>query len=418
MKLRLSQTIIAIALWLPMLTYAQDVQNFKPYDQSGVGVFEAEKDATPYDGMAIRWGAAFTQQMQMLSHSTESDVPLYNLGYGFNTATANLLLDAQVADGVLVNLTTYLSSHHHPEAWVKGGYMQVDKLEFLGVEALDRIMDYVTIRAGHFGINYGDAHFRRTDNGNAMHNPFVGNYIMDAFATEIGGDILFRHNGMLALVGITGGEISGNIEKSGNRKPSFVGKLGYDTQVNPDLRLRLTGSAYHTAGSARSTLYAGDRTGSRYYLVLEQAGASAAADFRSGRIAPEFTDQVTAVMINPFVKFRGLELFGVAEFVSGRTHAESDSRSFTQLSGEAVYRFLPQEQLFVGARYNRVEGELVGSGNDITVDRIQLGAGWFMTPNILMKAEYVNQSYSGYPSSHIYNGGKFDGLMVEAVIAF
>ena len=39
-------------------------------------------------------------------------------------------------------------------------------------------------------INYGDAHFRRSDNGNAIYNPFVGNYIMDAFTTEIGGEVV------------------------------------------------------------------------------------------------------------------------------------------------------------------------------------------------------------------------------------
>lgn len=428
MKTRLFVTLIALAAWLPMTVHAQAIQNFKPYDQSGIGIFEPEKDDTPFQGLSVRWGAAFTQQMQMLSHSNEADEvlnadgrnvnELYNLGYGFNLATANLVLDAQLADGVRVNLTTYLSSRHHPETWVKGGYLQVDKLGFLGIDALDQIMDYVTIRAGHFGINYGDAQFRRTDNGNAMHNPFVGNYIMDAFATEIGGEVFFRHNGALALLGVTSGEIAGNIADTGTRQPSFIGKLGYDTQVNPDLRLRLTGSVYHTGGSARNTLYAGDRAGSRYYLVLENTAATAAANFRSGHVAPEFTDQITAFMVNPYVRFQGLELFGVIEHVTGRTHAETDSRTWTQFAGEAIYRFLPQEQLFVGARYNRAGGELVGTGDDVTINRIQVGAGWFMTPNILMKAEYVNQTYSGYPSTHIYHEGKFNGLMIEAVLAF
>lgn len=419
MKTRLLVTLITLAAWLPMTVHAQGIQNFKPYDQSGVGMFEPEKDNTPYEGLRVRWGAAFTQQMQMLSHENHENSPeLYNLGYGFNTATANLVLDAQVADGIRVNLTTYLSSRHHPEAWVKGGYMQIDKVEFLGIEALDRIMDYVTIRAGHFGINYGDAHYRRTDNGNAMHNPFVGNYIMDAFTTEIGGEVFFSHNGALAMFGVTGGEISGNVQDTGRRQPSFLGKLGYDSQINPDLRLRLTGSVYHTGGSARNTLYAGDRTGSRYYLVLEGEDASAAANFRSGRVAPEFTDQLTAMMLNPYVRFHGLELFGLVEYTTGRTHAETESRAWTQFAGEAIYRFLPQEQLFVGARYNRAGGELVGSGEDVTIDRIQVGAGWFMTPNILMKAEYVNQTYNGYPAGHLYHDGKFNGVMIEAVLAF
>ena len=53
---------------------------------------------------------------------------------------------------------------------------------------LKSIMKYTTLRVGHFEINYGDAHFRRSDNGNSMYNPFVGNYILDAFTTEIGAE--------------------------------------------------------------------------------------------------------------------------------------------------------------------------------------------------------------------------------------
>jgi hypothetical protein len=124
--------------------------------------------------------------------------PLIGIGSGFNLATANLNIDAQLADGIRVNLITYLSSRHHPEAWVKGGFFQIDKLPMFNSEALDNLMDYVTFRVGHFEINYGDGHFRRTDNGNAMHNPFVGNYILDAFTTEIGAELYFRHNGFLA----------------------------------------------------------------------------------------------------------------------------------------------------------------------------------------------------------------------------
>lgn len=428
MKARLSVTIIALILSLPTVVHAQVIQNFKPYDQAGIGVFEPEKDDTPFDGVQVRWGAAFTQQMQMLSHSNAADAvldaegrnvnELYNLAYGFNLATANLVLDAQLADGIRVNLTTYLSSRHHNEAWVKGGYLQIDKLDFLDVEALTSMMDYLSIRVGHFGLNYGDAHYRRTDNGHALHNPFVGNYIMDALATEIGGEVLFRHQGVLAMLGVSSGENQGNLRSTGNKRPSFVGKLGYDNWVSPDLRVRLTGSVYHTGGSDRNTLYNGDRAGSRYYLVLENEAATAAANFRSGRVSPDITDRITATMINPYLRYQGLELFGLFEFVSGRSHGEVDNRTWRQIGGEALYRFLPQEQLYVGARFAQVNGELIGSGRDVTIQRLQLGGGWFITPNMLLKAEYVNQSYDGYASSSIFHEGRFDGVLVEAVVSF
>src|SRR5690606_40691350 len=67
--------------------------------------------------------------------------------------------------------------------------------KFLGSPVVDRIFEYVTLKVGHMEINYGDAHFRRSDNGNAFYNPFIENHILDAFTTEIGGELYVRHAG-------------------------------------------------------------------------------------------------------------------------------------------------------------------------------------------------------------------------------
>jgi hypothetical protein len=36
----------------------------------------------------------------------------------------------------------------------------------------------------------------------------------------------------------------------------------------------------------------------------------------------------------------------------------------------------------------------------------------------MLKAELVNQKYIDYPSAHVYAGGEFKGVMIEAVIGF
>ena len=42
-------------------------------------------------------------------------------------------------------------------------------------------------------INYGDAHFRRSDGGNTMWNPSLKkNNLMDAFTTEIGAELYWQ----------------------------------------------------------------------------------------------------------------------------------------------------------------------------------------------------------------------------------
>ena len=54
----------------------------------------------------------------------------------------------------------------------------------------------------------------------------------------------------------------------------------------------------------------------------------------------------------------------------------------------------------------------------VGADRTQLGAGWFLTPNMLLKAEWVTQKYRDFPTTDIRNGGKFRGWMLEGVVAF
>ncbi|MEX2376067.1 MAG: hypothetical protein WD942_10865 [Dehalococcoidia bacterium] len=403
------------------------IQYFRPQDQRGINVFEPPKAAgAPYNGFQLDWGAAFTQQFQALDHGNAAaerlvgDIDansLIDIGPGFNNAAANLYLNAQLAPGIRVALTTYLSSRHHPEAWVKDGYLLVDESP-LKVKALEDLMDYVTLRVGHFEVNYGDAHFRRSDNGNAVYNPFVGNYILDAFTTEIGAEAYLRDGPFLAMAGITGGEIRGGVTRPDDRGFAYLGKLGVDQQVSTDLRVRLTGSVYTTGKSISNTLYGGDRAGSRYFMVMENTQATESAQFTSGLINPGLRNEVTAFQLNPFVKYRGLELFGVLEQAEGRAANEAADRSWNQYAADVVYRFLPQEQLYVGGRYNVATGPLQGMTTDVRVDRVQFGAGWFVTPNLLLKGEYVTQGYDDFPLADIRHEGEFDGLMIEGVVSF
>ena len=398
-------------------------------------MFETPKEpGVEYKGFRVDFGAAFAAQFQGLRHENAAEPNVVNgadvnqlieIGNGFNNSTANLYLHAQLADGIRVQLTSYLSSRHHNETWVKDGYLLVDASPW-DVDLLNQLMKYVTLRVGHFEVNYGDAHFRRTDNGNAMYNAFVGNYILDAFTTEVGGELYFKHpSGVLAMVGSTGGEIRGNVTSPSNRSPSLLAKLGVDRQLTPTLRTRLTGSMYRISKSPGSTLYAGDRAGSRFYSVLENSTSTESANFTSGLINPQFRRSVTALQLNPFVKAGGLELFGVAERAKGTNSAtEASQRTTTQYAIDGVYRFLPHEQAYVGARYNTVSADLVfGSGataatQNVGVHRVEVGGGLFVTTNILLKAELVRETYDDFPATDIRNGGKFKGFMIEGTVAF
>ena len=171
----------------------RNLDNYRSPDKDGLNVFEAPKDtASTYEGIKVRMGGAFALQYQSINHENSGNAELIEIGDNFNLATANLDIDVALYDGVNLHLRTYLSSRHHPEPYVKGGYLQIDKLDFIKEGFMEDVMQYVTIKLGHMENNYGDAHFRRSDNAMALYNPFVGNYLMDGFTTEVGGEVYFR----------------------------------------------------------------------------------------------------------------------------------------------------------------------------------------------------------------------------------
>lgn len=400
----------------------RDLQYFRSPDKTGLNVFETSKDTdVEFDGLQVRIGGANTLQFQSLTQSGASD-ELADLIPNFNLATSNLDIDVQLDRGLRMHLRTYLSSRHHSEAWVKGGYMQVDRLDFIQEGFMEDLMDKITIKVGHMEVNYGDAHFRRTDNGQAIFNPFVGNYLMDSFTTEVAGEVYYKSNGLLAMIGLTNGKLNQNTKEGPvNTKAGLFGKLGYDKQLNDDFRFRLTGSIYSLNQAASIYLYTGDRAGSRYYDIFED-------DRMSGRVSPDFTvsgfapggpvgGEITSIMINPFIKYQGLEIFGIIETANGNTLNEDESRTYNQYAVEALYRFGARENIYIGGRYNAVSGEQRG-GNDIEVDRINIGGGWFLTNNVLAKIEYVSQTYDGFQAGDLRENGEFSGVMLEAVISF
>ncbi len=433
-----------IALLILMVTkISAQIQYSRAYDKTGINVFEPSKtDNVAYDGFKLKIGGSFRQGYQMLNHenvdtSKTKKLALYPLGNGFNLAAANLNFDVQLGDGIRIFLENYIASRHHNEFWVKGGYIQIDKLPMFGNP--EWFTKYFRAKIGHMEVNYGDMHFRRSDGGNAIFNAFADNNIMDEFATEIGGELyVYPADGFMAMVGLTNGLIRNNIrdytiapvygtakaDSIKAKNPSIIAKLAYDKAVN-DFRIRLSGSFYHNNSSPALTLFGGDRTGSAYFAVMETAASTnGTAEAFSGRFNPGMSNTLTTFIINPFVKYKGLELFGTFESAVGKSVNEKPdaydgaNRKTTQIAGEVIYRFLKDEQLFVGAKYNTVRSKLNGYTTDVDITRLALAAGWFPTKNLLLKGEYVNQEYEGFKGTDIRNGGKFKGLVIEAVVGF
>lgn len=443
------------------------MQNMIPRSQDGLNIFDVKKDDVEFEGLSVDLGGALAMQFQALNSYNDQREGAYtapngavisgsagttgyrlnNLQNNFNLPAANLVFGAQLADGVRVNLDIYLSSRHHNETWVKGGYLQIDKLDFIKKDFMAGIMKYTTIKIGQMENNYGDSHFRRTDNGNALLNPFVEANIMDSFETEMGMEVYYNRDGLVSMIGVTNGKLNQGVaefvpagatttapDPNTTVSPTILAKLGYDKQLNEDLRVRITGSYNHNANMSANP-WGSDRAGSRYFGVMSHQAYSyngtaqannfdPAANATTGRFSPGYANWYTAFMINPFIKYRGFEFFGTLEFTSGGDKkGTDDSRSVDQYAADLVYRFGNSNQFYIGGRYNIVSGKLSNASDKVTVDRFESSVGWFMTKNIIAKLAYTNQNYSDYSqySGNSLNdlyGGSFDGIMFEAAITF
>jgi hypothetical protein len=417
---------IAAAMFAVSSGYAQ-ITNIRPADQRGINVFENPKnDTTTFKKVFVGFGGAFEQDFQNLTHTNTATSVLVNgvnknalmpIGPGFTTAMANLNMSVQLAQGIHVDLITYLSTRHHTDTWVKGGYLQIDASP-VDVPVLNDIMKYTTLKIGQFDVDYGDAHYRRTDGGNGMYNPFIGNLIMDAYSTEIGATAYFRRDGIIMAGGFTQGTSDGQVQNPGQHQPAYIAKIGFDKQINDDLRIRLTGGMYNDAKATSNVLYSGDRAGSHYFDVMENTTSTESGNPWSGNLQPGFTNRVASYVVNPFVKFHGLEFFGNFETSTGGAVTETSDRTWRQQSGDFIYRFLDSEKAYVAFRYNKAEGELIANPQEANIVRTQFAAGLFLTKNILTKIEYINQDYNNFLATDIRNGGNFKGVMISGVVAF
>ena len=267
-------------------------------------------------------------------------------------------------------------------------------------------MQYLTIKAGVMTPNYGDAQFYRSNNAAVLSNPVVGNWIMDAYTTNPGIEIMGRYKGIIGMFGTNNGRLNYGRGNNIGEDLVFNWKLGYDSELTEGLRVRATVSGYHVPdGHSGSYLWSGDRAGARYYSVMDTIDGD---NFRSGRWDPgSGQSKMSAYQGALLAQFKGLELFGFYEMMSGVLRGSD--QNFTQLGIQAKYTY---RSLYAVVRYNKVDDKMNSS-----VNRINLGLGWFLTDHVLMKLDYVIQNYIG-PAHAYLDGGHFNGLVLEAGISF
>jgi hypothetical protein len=363
---------------------------------------------------------------------TQKDVFIANklqpdLDPSFQTAWGDLSFMADIEDGkMLVYADLYLSSRPHPSTtYGNEGYILVREMPD-AVPATgwlnDTIFKIANVKVGHFEIDYGDHRYRRSDNAWVQRNLLIGNYLVDPDVEEIGAEVFTKPGGLVGgLIGVTSGTTTENFTE-GRGLASVHGKLW----VTPADDLRFSLSAYYVdhsdtgANGPSGRLYSARRSGGPYGGVW--GGGDSPGDLTIGKDKLD-----TALQADVTFSPGPWEFYGNVGWVQDADPNGSDPgkprERWMYGAVEGAYHFTPR--VYAAARYSLAKADdIAGHDSSGRIHRIQVGGGYWLTRNVLAKAEYVYQVAQGFGSTDIVDGlnmdrdPSFNGLMLEMSFAF
>jgi len=324
----------------------------------------------------------------------------------------------------------YLSSRNHPSTtYGNEGYMVLhgvpENLENL--KFLEPILSKVDIKAGHFLVDFGDNKDHRSNNAIVQKNPLIGNFVVDPNIVSIGMQVSSKPGTRFGwLVGANNGTTTEdwNVGRgfAANGKLYFYpvkplrASVSYMTANNSD-------NPTKAAGGSALQMFSGNRSGERYAGVMGGGQApgnvfpQAGEKFSAGQIDLTYDDANFPVKLyGHYGRTQDKDINGSA--------AGTPEETWNYYAADVVYKVTPA--LYAAGRYSAATTDmLTGRETDGKVNRIQVGGGFWLTRNMLMKLEYVTQKYSGFRQGDVVNNGiqawrdpEFNGFVAEVSFAF
>lgn len=365
---------------------------------------------------------------QTLEQKNVFDAKGTSLGHltnGFQTAFGDLGFIGKFGtkEEIEMYFDLYLASRNHPsQTYGDQGYLILHGIpeNLSGAKFLQPIFDKIDIKAGAFLIDFGDHLLHRSNNAIVQSNRLIGNYVIDPNLVAVGGEVMSKPGRVNWLFGVT------NATNTEDFQPGRG--IGYNAKVwvYPIKPVRLAVSGFRAdhseALTSRAALVAGNRSGERYGAVI--GGGQAPGDIlpAAGRDLTAYQFDATFEGDSP-VKLYGH--FGTTKDNDiNATLAGKQEEKWNYYSGEAAYYFT--RNLYAAARYSGANAsKFAGHNSDAEVNRIQLGGGVWLTRNMLVKAEWVEQKYSNFIQGEMVNNGvqgwkdpEFKGLVAEFSFAF
>ncbi len=366
----------------------------------------------------LRLGMDAATAWQALDHEGDT---LASLSPGFQAAVGNLYLSAGLVKGIDVYAEFYMGSKgHQGQFYDREGYVMLSELpESWDILGLNRVLEHVDVKAGHFEIDFGNQHRFRSDNAQVQRNPLIGNFIVDENTVEAGFEVI-GHAGMVhALAGYGGGVTTENFLDE--RGSSLHGKVWLEPA---DSRWNVAASVYRvdhsdtpakSKGGSWTELFSGNRSGSRYSKVLNGGGDAGQVNFGAGK-------DVTAWQMDAFYQAGRVWLNGMVggfeDADMNGTDEGTPSETWSFYGVEGKIDVIPQ-RLYGAARYGRATTDRLNDvPMDAYTDRVQLGLGWWMFDNMLFKTEYVTQRFRDFTAVRWMDEPEFSGFLIEGSLSF
>lgn len=399
--------------------------------------FEPEKDTSAFKGKPeVSFNTDLTFNYQGLSQQYELGNPgttrEVTLQQGLSLPQANFDINAKVMSGFNVKLETMLSSHHHNETYVKGGYATIDNLDFIAPGFASDLMRNMTIKVGVDDINFGDDQYRRSDNADIMRNPFVHNMGVESYMQAPHIEVYYRIPAIssIVMVGITNGQVNpDDVTEShsagSSNRPAGYAKFAFDNQLNDTLRVRLSESVYYVSGTNKGgSLYSGDKAGSVSRKIFDSDTFASGKwtnndnDFGALWNAMSGFSDLTVSKTNFFTRYHDTELYAMLEIADGADASDKDMK-MTHYALDLVQRF-SNDKFWVAGRYENAVVEYADASNDLgdaEMTQWQLGLGWFLSKNAVAKLEYIDHKREKN-STFVGGNAEFKGYMISTALSF
>jgi hypothetical protein len=256
-------------------------------------------DMDLYFGLNTVGRTQYLQQSNVFDSIGSNSVVPGPLEPGIQTPFGQFAFLADFNRAIEVYFNIFIATRPHEDfLQADEGYLLLRHLDGpMGESQLvQAFFDRANVKFGAFEIDFGDQHYRRSNNADVLRNPLIGNQVIDPRATDIGFEVFGvpgdrRLNWLLGVgVGTTG-------DFQANRGLQFHGKLFATTMAGfrPSISFFYADHSDNPPGfpgpGSKSDLFRSNRSGGPYEDVFGAGNAP-------GDITPSNGQNVAAVQLD------------------------------------------------------------------------------------------------------------------------